>query len=229
MSNKKTNNNKGKRNKKDNIRTFYTIIFVSISLIFSVSLPFIMQHNFLPQEYIETMEWFNNKNLWTSFSKSDFSMWIERKDFSYIINNLIIKDNIRVDENLKNNLSISWSNLTWNKLAWNKCLFNDLENISNSYKESIESLCEKWILKWNNWKFMPNDLVTRGQTMIVLWRLLYWNIESWTWKYWSTYFNKMKEDKIFMLENWEAMIRKGDFLLLLKRFEEKVKINTKKI
>ena len=85
------------------------------------------------------------------------------------------KQNIRRDEAAKM-LTLAVPYLKW----WMKfestnksCSFSDSDKAWSDLVGILKESCEKWLFKWSNWKFNPQNSITNGQILTVLWRMLY--------------------------------------------------------
>lgn len=81
-------------------------------------------------------------------------------------------------------------------------IFNDF-NLSSNYWNSIKVLYEKNILKWSNWKLMPNNDITRAELITILMRYKYPNITD----------NDYKNMENYIKKNWKIFkdINKNDW------------------
>lgn len=81
--------------------------------------------------------------------------------------------NIRRDEAAKMlTLAVSelWTDL---KSANVSCSFSDTDKAWKDLVDVLKESCEKWLFKWSNWKFNPQNSITNWQILTVLWRMLY--------------------------------------------------------
>ena len=53
------------------------------------------------------------------------------------------------------------------------CTFSDSDKAWSDLVDILKESCEKWLFKWSNWKFNPQNSITNGQILTVLWRMLY--------------------------------------------------------
>ena len=53
------------------------------------------------------------------------------------------------------------------------CTFSDSDKAWLDLVDILKESCEKWLFKWSNWKFNPQNSITNGQILTVLWRMLY--------------------------------------------------------
>lgn len=85
------------------------------------------------------------------------------------------KQNIRRDEAAKMlTLTIPYLSNPKNLKAINvSCSFKDSDKARSDLKNIISESCEKWLFKWSNWYFNPQNSITNGQILTVLWRMLY--------------------------------------------------------
>ncbi len=83
--------------------------------------------------------------------------------------------NIRRDEAAKM-LTLAVPYLKWwmqFKSANKSCSFSDSDKARSDLVDILKESCEKWLFKWSNWKFNPQNSITNGQILTVLWRMLY--------------------------------------------------------
>jgi len=59
-----------------------------------------------------------------------------------------------------------------NNFLPSECQFSDIDQASEDLKPYIQSVCKKWILKWSQGKFMPNDAILKSHFIVALIRML---------------------------------------------------------
>ena len=69
-----------------------------------------------------------------------------------------------------------------NNTSYDKCIFNDIEN--SNFKISIQYVCEKWILRWWNKLFRPEEAIAKAE--FIAWLLNMENeypltVSGWNW------------------------------------------------
>ncbi len=76
----------------------------------------------------------------------------------------------------------------------NSCSFSDSDKARTDLIDILKESCEKWLFKWSNWKFNPQNSITNWQILTVLWRMLYGFQDESIWHYATKYVTLLEED-----------------------------------
>ena len=105
---------------------------------------------------------------------------ISRQEFSKFINAFV---------------SASLPNPTTTSTA---CAFSDANIFDYTLSSHISMACERGYMRWSKWKFMPRDLLTRGQLITVIVRTFQGKLDETTSPWYKNYLKRA-------LENWIAI------------------------
>lgn len=122
--------------------------------------------------------------------------------------------------------------LWYSALSWeaNSCEFSDLKDADPTLKNSIQEVCNLWLMQGSNWKFSPKTTITKSQFITMLIRLYEWKRldESWNPR-WAQYF--LKAGELWILNAWdissfEWLLTRYEAALLFYRFQLKQTISS---
>jgi hypothetical protein len=122
--------------------------------------------------------------------------------------------------------------LWYSALSWeaNSCEFSDLKDADPTLKNSIQEVCNLWLMQGSNWKFSPKTTITKYQFITMLIRLYEWKRldESWNPR-WAQYF--LKAGELWILNAWdissfEWLLTRYEAALLFYRFQLKQTISS---
>ena len=122
--------------------------------------------------------------------------------------------------------------LWYSALSWevNNCEFSDLKDADPSLKNSIQEVCNLWLMQGSNWLFSPKTTITKSQFITMLIRLYEWKRldESWNPR-WAQYF--LKAGELWILNAWdissfEGLLTRYEAALLFYRFQLKQTISS---
>ena len=104
--------------------------------------------------------------------------------------------NIRRDEAAKMlTLTIPFIPSPLNKKLQNvSCDFKDSDKAWSDLKDILTESCEAWLFKWSNWFFNPQNSITNGQILTVLWRMLYGQQDESIGHYATKYISLLEAD-----------------------------------
>ena len=74
------------------------------------------------------------------------------------------------------------------------CTFSDSSKAWDDLRDIIVESCEKWLFKWSNGYFNPQNSITYAQVFTVLWRMLYWMQDESKGHYASEYVKLLVND-----------------------------------
>lgn len=110
------------------------------------------------------------------------------------------------------------------------CNFKDLKNADPNLQNSIQSVCNLWLMQGANWLFLPKELLSKSQFIALLIRLAQWgHLNEQTNPRRSNYFIKARE--LWIINNDDALsfenpLTRYEAALLFYRFHIKQKITT---
>lgn len=103
------------------------------------------------------------------------------------------------------------------------CTFQDADIINPELKPYINNTCQRWILKWANWNFMPQDSMTKPQIMAVLLRMFEQKTSNENLiPRWNEYYTKWKAiwlTKESNINNFENKVTRYEVALLIYRLQ----------
>ena len=106
----------------------------------------------------------------------------------------------------------------------NQCNFSDINDAAADLRPYIITACRYGFLKWNNWKFMPNNKFTNAQAVTVFMRMYGWKKdENWN-HYADRYFIEAHQlwlidwTLIWNQKNYEKWATRWDIAILLYRW-----------
>ena len=83
---------------------------------------------------------------------------------------------------------------TSNNYLPNECNFTDISTLSEESQQHIMNVCKKWLIKWSNWKFNPNENMNKSTFIVALIRMFEWKtLDETTTPRWKNYFEKAEE------------------------------------
>ena len=105
------------------------------------------------------------------------------------------------------------------------CTFSDSSKAWDDLRDIIVESCEKWLFKWSNGYFNPQNSITYAQVFTVLWRMLYWMQDESKGHYASEYVkllvNDWYLDESFSSQSlWNKDANRGDIAKLLVKVIE---------
>lgn len=103
------------------------------------------------------------------------------------------------------------------------CTFQDADIINPELKPYINNTCQRWILKWANWNFMPQDSMTKPQIMAVLLRMFEQKASNENLiPRWNEYYTKWKAiwlTKESNINNFDNKVTRYEVALLIYRLQ----------
>lgn len=73
------------------------------------------------------------------------------------------------------------------------CVFSDEDMFNETLSEHIKNVCKRWLFKWSDGKFMPQNILTKAQSMAVLVRMfegkMSYELQT---PWWAQYYEKGK-------------------------------------
>ena len=83
---------------------------------------------------------------------------------------------------------------TTNNYLPNECNFADITALSEESQQHIVNVCKKWLIKWSNWRFNPNENMNKSTFIVALIRMFEWKtLDETTTPRWKNYFEKAEE------------------------------------
>lgn len=109
-----------------------------------------------------------------------------------------------------------------------QCEFSDISKLNEIDKQHIKNICKKWIMKWNNNKFSPDEQLHKSHFVVSLIRMLQWkHLDENVNPRWQNYFYEAKELWIVNPSDaisFEEPITRYEVALFLYRFNVKYTI-----
>ena len=108
------------------------------------------------------------------------------------------------------------------------CEFTDIANLDSTTQAHIVNICKKWLIKWWNWLFKPNDTINKSQFIVALIRMFEWkHLDETTDPRWNNYFVEAQE--LWLVAPWDALtfdtpISRYEVALFLYKFNIKYKM-----
>lgn len=76
----------------------------------------------------------------------------------------------------------------------NECNFTDISTLSEESQTHIINVCKKWLIKWSNGLFNPNENMNKSTFIVGLIRMFEWkSLDETTTPWWKNYFEKAEE------------------------------------
>ena len=152
---------------------------LSFAILLSISSIYALDLSTAITQSEEALKWSTASSAWfiqegdeDTIIKSLHNKWITIHETR---ENFKPNQNIRRDEAAKMlTLAIPYISNPQNLKAINtSCSFKDSDKAWSDLKDILVDSCEKWLFKWSNWYFNPQNSITNGQILTVLWRMLY--------------------------------------------------------
>lgn len=106
------------------------------------------------------------------------------------------------------------------KKAYASCNFKDINNSRADLIDVVQESCKKWLFKWSNGLFNPQNSITNAQVLTVIGRMIYW-IQNESWEHYAeVYINKLLEDWYLSemnlkREKWDSEAKRWDIAKIL--------------
>ncbi len=118
----------------------------------------------------------------------------------------------------------------WTTQAYlpNDCTFDDISHLDDATKTHVVNVCKKWLIRWWNESFNPDDNMSKSQFIVALIRMfegkhLDENISPW----WQNYFNEAKSLGLVSPSDavtFDNPISRYEVALFLYKFDIKYKM-----
>jgi hypothetical protein len=98
------------------------------------------------------------------------------------------------------------------------CLFSDANIFDSTLASHITMACERWYMKWSKWKFMPRDLLTRGQLITVIVRTFQGKLDETTSPWYQNYLRWAQANTLVTdMTNFNDNATRSEALVMLYR------------
>ena len=110
----------------------------------------------------------------------------------------------------------------------NECQFTDIWNVDSATQVHIQNVCRKWLIKWSNNKFSPDESIQKAQFVTALIRMFEWqHLDETTSPRRQNYFNEAQSLGLVTPSdavNFENAISRYEVALFLYKFDIKYKM-----
>jgi hypothetical protein len=86
-----------------------------------------------------------------------------------------------------------WLSTTQDTLP-NECNFKDISTLDTETQTHITNICKKWLIKWSNQMFNPDNYMNKSTFIVALIRMFEWKtLDETTTPWWKNYFDRAQE------------------------------------
>jgi len=110
----------------------------------------------------------------------------------------------------------------------NDCIFTDISHLDESTQTHVSNVCKKWLIKWGNSLFNPDESMNKSQFVVALIRMFEWkHLDENVSPRWQNYFNEAKSLGLVSPSDavtFDNPISRYEVALFLYKFDIKYKM-----